>query len=81
MPGIRRGGRYAGAEPRHDRNRLSARRVAIGGLAGKPPLKPADLVTVRDPRGRFNRRFTFDATAGEYRPDRKPPNRSDYAAP
>ena len=47
----------------------------------KPPLKPADLVTVRDPKCSFSRRFTFDAAAGEYRPDRKLPDCSDYTTP
>lgn len=46
-----------------------------------PPLKPADLVTVRDPKCSFSRRFTFDAAAGEYRPDRKLPDCSDYTTP
>ena len=47
----------------------------------KPPLKPADLVAVRDPKCSFSRRFTFDAAAGEYRPDRKLPDCSDYTTP
>ena len=47
----------------------------------KPPLKPADLITVRDPKCSFTRRFTFDAAAGEYRPDRKLPDCSDYTTP
>lgn len=47
----------------------------------KPPLKPADLITVRDPKCSFTRRFTFDAAAGEYRPDRKMPDCSDYTTP
>lgn len=47
----------------------------------KPPLKPADLVTVRDPKCSYSRRFTFDAAAGEYRPDSKLPDCSDYTMP
>ena len=47
----------------------------------KPPLKPADLVAARDPKCSFSRRFTFDAAAGEYRPDRKLPDCSDYTTP
>ncbi|TFW14147.1 hypothetical protein EGY25_02765 [Brevundimonas intermedia] len=47
----------------------------------KPPLKPADLVTVRDPKCSFSRRFTFDAVAGEYRPDSALPDCSDYTVP
>ena len=47
----------------------------------KPPLKPADLVTVRDPKCSYSRRFTFDAAAGEYRPDSKLPDCSDYTVP
>lgn len=47
----------------------------------KPPLKPADLVTVRDPKCSYSRRFTFDAAAGEYRPDSALPDCSDYTVP
>jgi hypothetical protein len=47
----------------------------------KPPLKPADLVTVRNPKCSFSRRFTFDAVAGEYRPDSALPDCSDYTVP
>lgn len=47
----------------------------------KPPLKPADLVTVRDPKCSYSRRFTFDAVAGEYRPDSALPDCSDYTVP
>ena len=47
----------------------------------KPPLKPADLVTVRDPKCSYSRRFTFDASAGEYRPDSTLPDCSDYTVP
>ena len=47
----------------------------------KPPLKPADLVTVRDPKCSYRRRFTFDAAAGEYRPDSALPDCSDYTVP
>jgi hypothetical protein len=47
----------------------------------KPPLKPADLVTVRDPKCSFSRRFTFDAATGTYRPDSPLPDCSDYTVP
>ena len=47
----------------------------------KPPLKPADLVAARDPKCSFIRRFTFDAAAGEYRPDSELPDCSDYTVP
>lgn len=47
----------------------------------KPPLTAADLVTERDPKCSFSRRFTFDAAAGEYRPDRKLPDCQDYTVP
>ncbi|MEW6539771.1 MAG: hypothetical protein AB1448_14400 [Pseudomonadota bacterium] len=47
----------------------------------KPPLKPADLVTSRDPRCSFSRRFTLDAKTGEYRPDTPLPDCSDYTTP
>lgn len=47
----------------------------------KLPLKPADLVTVRDPKCSYNRRFTFDAATGEYRPDSALPDCSDYTVP
>ena len=47
----------------------------------KPPLKSADLVTVRDPKCSYRRRFTFDAVAGEYRPDSALPDCSDYTVP
>jgi len=47
----------------------------------KPPLKPADLVTARDPKCSFSRRFAFDAKAGEYRPDSPLPDCSDYTVP
>lgn len=47
----------------------------------KPALKPADLVTVRDPKCSFSRRFTFDAATGQYLPDRKLPDCSDYTTP
>ena len=47
----------------------------------KPPLKPADLVAARDPKCSVTRRFTFDAKAGEYRPDSPLPDCSDYTTP
>lgn len=47
----------------------------------KPPLKPADLVAARDPKCSVTRRFTFDAKAGEYRPDSPLPDCSDYTVP
>ena len=47
----------------------------------KPPLKPADLVTVRDPKCSFSRRFTFDAKTGTYRPDSPLSDCSDYTVP
>lgn len=47
----------------------------------KPPLKRADLVTARDPKCSFTRRFAFDANAGEYRPDTPLPDCSDYTVP
>ncbi|WP_404416460.1 hypothetical protein [Brevundimonas vesicularis] len=47
----------------------------------KPPLKPADLVTSRDPRCSFSRRFTLDAKTGEYQPGSPLPDCSDYTVP
>lgn len=47
----------------------------------KAPLMPADLVTTRDPKCSFSRRFVFDPAAGEYRPDRPLPDCSDYTTP
>ena len=47
----------------------------------KPPLTSADLVIVNDPKCSFTRRFTFDASAGEYRPDSTLPDCSDYTVP
>lgn len=47
----------------------------------KPPLKPADLVTARDPKCSFTRQFTFNAKAGEYQPDSPLPDCSDYTVP